>query len=1089
MRLHLCALATLALASPAFAQEPIRFARTPDISPDGKTVAFSYLGDIWTVEAIGGVARPVTMHEAHDVNPVFSPDGKCLAFSSNRFGQYDVFVVPAVGGKPRRLTFDSAPDMVTGWTPDGKSVVFSSPRATAYPANAECFTVPVEGGAERKLNLFEAKEAYFAPTGGAVAFVRGPGAWYRRGYRGSSNDDIWISAADGANPKPLTTFDGQDSYPMFSPDGRKVYYVTENGGSKDGCANVVCQTLAPDFTPVGPLKRLTTHADDTVRRARVSAGGEWVVYECGPDLWVTSTKSEGPPRKLAIEVNADDKSNTERTVTFTRDATEYALSPSEEHAVLVIHGQLFLTKVPTGGKATRLTEHAFADSNPAWSPDGKRILFASDRGGTVDLYALEADDPEQPELTKANKFKTTRLTNTASEELNPTYSPKGDRIAFVRAGKLMTIKPDGTDEKTLVAAQKVLDYDWSPDGKHIAYARMDGSFSAEIYVTATDGSGPPVNVSRHATWNSDVTWSQTNGKLAFVGQRRGVYGLHVVPLQKPAADGSSKQPADQIDWDDIHLRVERPTTMSAEYSAISPNGSQVAFRSLSNGDDLWLVSSNGATLTRLTGGNQTPSWIRWSKKSFGTVYFLNGSGELRSVGTGFGFNPGGGPVVEPFKVPFAAKMTVKRDEEFAEMFAQCWRSLSDHFYDAAHHGSDWAAVRNKFLPLVAHTATREDLYALVSMMLGELNASHLGINGRLPTPDEWTADLGLIFDDRYTGPGLKVAEVLKRGPADKRGLNIKPGDIVLSIDRVELTDKVNVSKLLNNKTGESVLLETATDPKDAKTKRRIEIVGVSRTRASQLMYERWVENNAAAVAKQSSGTVGYIHIPSMDEPGLDAFVRALYSDHFDKEALVIDVRFNGGGFTHDQVLNYLAGKEHTLFKQRDGGEGLVLRATDRKWTKPMVVMANNRSYSDAEIFPHAFRALGLGKVVGQATGGFVIGTGSTRLIDGSQFRLPRIGVYTNKGVNMEKQGVQPDVAVGVTPHDWLAGVDGQLLKAVDVVAFDVKEWKKAKTSIAGGLIGTTPAVAPATKPPVPIAPMPRTPVTAPPALRIPMAEE
>lgn len=1075
---------TALLPARATAQEPIRFARTPDISPDGKTVAFSYLGDIWTVEAIGGVARPVTMHEAHDINPVFSPDGRWIAFSSNRFGQYDVFVVSAVGGKPKRLTFDSAPDMVTGWTPDGKGIVFTSPRSTAYPSNAECYVVPFDGGAERKLPLFEAKEAYFAPTGNAVAFVRGPGAWYRRGYRGSSNDDIWISAPDGKNPQRITTFDGQDGYPSFSPDGRKLYYVTEENG-KPGCANVVSRDLSSDFSPVGPAKRLTHHDEDTVRRARVSGNGEWIVYECGADLWVVSTRGDIPPRKLAIEVNADDKSNTERTVTFTRDATEYALSPSEDHAVLVIHGQLFLTKVPSGGKATRLTDHTFADSSPIWSPDGKKILFASDRNGTTDLYVLEADDPEHPELTKAHKFKTTRLTSTASEEIGATYSPKGDRIAFIREGKLWLMKPDGSDQKVLVAAQKVLDYDWSPDGKYIAYSRMDGSFAAEVYIAATDGTGVPVNVSRHATFNSDVSWSQTNGKLAYIGQRRTGYAVHVVSLQRPAADGSPRPPADQIDWDDLYLRSERPTSMGAESGAVAPDGSQVAFRSLSSGDDLWVVSSTGSSLTRLTSGNQAPTGIRWAKKSSGTVYFLNGSGELRYVRTGFSF----GTLSEPNKVAFAAKMTVKQSEQFAEMFAQCWRALSDNFYDAQLHGADWTAVRNKFFPLVSHTATREDLYALVSMMLGELNASHLGISGRMATPDEWTADLGLIFDEVYRGPGLKVAEVLKRGPADKRGLDVRPGDIVLSIDRVELTDKVNVSKLLNNKTGESVLLEVASDPKDAKTKRKVEIVAATRARIGQLMYDRWVQHNADAVAQASGGKVGYIHIPSMDEAGLDVFVRALYSDHFDKDAIVIDVRYNGGGFTHDQVLNYLAGKEHTFFKQRDGGEGLVLRATDRKWTKPMVVMTNNRSYSDAEIFPHAFRALGLGKVVGQATGGFVIGTGSVRLIDGSSFRIPRIGVFTNKGVNMEKQGVLPDVAVEITPADWAHGLDSQLLKAVDVVAADVKDWKRARAGTGSPAVAT-----PAPSNPMPVAPGPHTrpaPATgAPtPAGLIPMAEE
>jgi tricorn protease len=253
------------------------------------------------------------------------------------------------------------------------------------------------------------------------------------------------------------------------------------------------------------------------------------------------------------------------------------------------------------------------------------------------------------------------------------------------------------------------------------------------------------------------------------------------------------------------------------------------------------------------------------------------------------------------------------------------------------------------------------------------------------------------------------------------------------------------------------------------------------------MYDRWVRKNAEEVAKASGGKVGYIHIPSMDDNGLEVFVRSLYSDHFDKEAIVIDVRYNGGGFTHDHVLSYLSGKEHTFFRQRDGGEGLVLRNDQRRWTKPLVVMTNNRSYSDAEIFPHAFRALGLGKIVGQATGGFVIGTTSTRLIDGSTFRLPRTGVFTNKGVNMEKQGVIPDVAVEITADDWAKGRDSQLLKAVDVVSSDVKEWKARKNGSAGGTV-STPNVTP-----MPVAPMPKSRPTPPtpsesPIGRIPLAE-
>ena len=758
--------AAFLFATPVSAQEPIRFARTPDISPDGKLVAFSYLGDIWTVETIGGVARPVTMHEAHDINPVFSPDGKSIAFSSNRHGSYDVFVVPAVGGKPKRLTFDSAPDMVTGWTPDGKNVVFASARSTAFPVNLESFVVSADGGPERKLPLFEGKEAYYSPDGKSIAFVRGPGLWYRRGYRGSSNDDIWISAADGSGAKQFTTFDGQDSYPMWSKDGRTLYYVSENG-SKSGCANVVsvavdsgglarrpeegseARRASPPLYPT----RLTEHEEDTVRRARISANGEWIVYECGADLWVVSTQS-GRPRKLAIEVNADDKSNTEKSTTFLRDATEYALSPDEDFAVFSVHGQLFLTKLPDGGKATRLTESTAYDHGASFAPDGKSILFASDRTGVEDLYVLEPDDPEHPELTKAHTFKVRQLTRTPEEESAASFAPKGERVAFLRSGKLFTMKPDGTDEKVLVDQQQVFDYDWSPDGKNIVFARTDGSFASEVYIVPTDGSGPPKNVTRYATFNGDVSWSSTGNKIGFIGQRRGTYAPHVISLQRPLAAGTRPGAASEIDWDDLHLRAERVAGISAETASISPDGSQFAFRSLSTGDDLWVASTSGGSLTRVTTGNQAPRAIRWSKKSRGLLYFLNGSGELRSIRTSSAFGSALGLSSEPSKVPFQAKMTVRRDEEFGEMFTQSWRALSDFFYDAKHHDTNWNSVRAKYQPLVAHVAQREDLYALVSLMLGELNASHLGISGRLPVADEVTADLGLLFDESYAGPGL-----------------------------------------------------------------------------------------------------------------------------------------------------------------------------------------------------------------------------------------------------------------------------------------------------------------------------------------------
>jgi len=1083
LRLPLAILTLVLLIGATNGQDPIRLARTPDISPDGKLVAFSYLGDIWTVEAIGGTARAVTSHPAHDIAPVFSPDGHKLAFSSNRHGGYDIYVVPVQGGRPTRLTFDSATDMVCGWTPDGKHILFASTRSTAFPRSSELFAVPVEGGMTRRITAAEGKEGVYSPDGARLAYVRGPGTWYRKGYRGSSNDDIWICNADGGNNRQVTAFNGQDNSPMWSADGKSLFYVSEIHGTP---ANIVRLSLDSVATPASGGKAavkpqpITAHKEDGVRRARVSGNGAWIVYECGADLWIVSTSGGSPPRKLAIEVNADDKTNPEQLKIFTSGATEFSLSADEKFMAFAVHGKLFRMNVGPGAKVVQMTKDEPAkddnavwanDHNAVWAPDSSKIIFISDRNGREDLYLLEANDPEHPKFTEAHHFKVTQLTDTADAEMGVNFAPNGTRVSFLRAGKLWTMKPDGSDPKAIVSDVQVFDYEWSPDSKWIVYARRDGSFASELFIVPSSGAtadNPARNVTRYATYNGDVTWSHDGKKIAFLSARRGPANLYVLSLQKPAAPGYKELSlfgsSLSIDWEDIHLRAHAAAPVTALTGAISADGSKVAFRDAKE-HDLWVAGTNGGHLTRLTYSHAGPRQITWSKRSSlggDIIYYLDEAGTIHLMRASGGEGP---------PLPFRIKMRVRTEEQYREMFDQSWRYLAEHFYDATFHGHDWNAVRTKYRSLVKHVAMKEDLYSLLYLMMGELNASHLGIVGFTTSPDEETADLGLVFEESYRGRGLKIAEVLKRGPADRRGLSLKAGELVLSIDGQDVTEATDLSKLLNGKAGEMVSLQVADKPTAGpKERRRVEVPAVSRNTIVPLMYDRWVEYNARRVAELSKGKLGYIHIPSMDDTGFDRFLRSLYSDNYDKEAIVLDVRYNGGGSTHDQILNYLGSREHTVFKQRDGGQGLVLRSYDRKWNKPLVLLINNRSFSDAEIFPNAFRTLGLGKLVGQPTGGFVIGTGQVQLIDGSLFRIPRIGVYTTKGVNMEKEGVKPDVVVDDHPDQIAKGIDAQLDKAVEVLQGEVVVWKKkAPSSVVGkpgGSGSPTPMTSPAPTTPI-----------------------
>ena len=566
---------------------------------------------------------------------------------------------------------------------------------------------------------------------------------------------------------------------MWSSDEKWIYYVSEFYGTP---ANIVRMPSTPvgnaDASTVtaAPPQQITFHKDDAVRRARISANGEWIVYECGADLWVVSTKEGSAPRKLAIEADADDKVNPERPETFTNRATEFVVSPDEKHAVFAVHGKLFLTPISGAPRAVQLTDGESMDHGAAWAPDGNRVLFVSDRGGHEDVYALDSADADHPRLIDAHKFKVARLTDTPDPEFGVGFSPDGKHVSFLRDGRLWTMNPDGSNPKVVVDRPQVFDYDWSPDSKWLVYARRDGASASELYIVPAGGAtaagpGAERDALRHLQRRRDLE----------PGRKEDRFYRRAARQEQPAGAG----PAEAAGAGRRRRRRRRrPWTSTGTTSTCgrtrsrrcrsrrSPSRPTARRRRSDPAATCGSATTNGGQTTRLTTGGQQPRMIQWSRKKlpFGgyadLIYFLDGQGTLRVTRSTPQNGSDGKPDSTAALVPFKVKLTVRTDEEFTEMFDQTWRYLSENFYDVKFHGHDWDAVRAKYRPLVKYVAMKEDLYTLLYLMMGELNASHLGVGGYAPTPEEQTAELGLVWDEAYRGKGLRVLDVLKRGPAD-----------------------------------------------------------------------------------------------------------------------------------------------------------------------------------------------------------------------------------------------------------------------------------------------------------------------------------
>lgn len=1036
------------------------FVRYPSLNSDGSKLAFAYQGDIWVVPVSGGKPSRLTIHEAYDARPFWSKDDNFIVFNSNRFGNDDIFIMPSQGGTPKRLTYHSANDMINDFTP-GDEILFTTSRLFKQVEwDLEIFKISAEGGTENRFLNSVGDFPSASPNGRFIAFARGWGRVTREAYRGSGSFDIWLYDTRNDKYIKLTDFNGHDFYPRWG-NSNTIYYIS----AKSGKYNVHRLKIDDEGNSIGGDEQLTYFKDDGVRYLTISSSGSMLAMERQTDIYIMKTDN-GKPEKVNIEISTDYRFDPVERKTYTNNLNSYAISPNGKYSLLEIRGEIHVIENNKDkSKTVNLTNNPYRDQHAAWLND-TTIIFSSDRNGQFDLYLLKSSDPNESNLFKSFTHAAIQITNTDDEELWPVISPDGKKIAYeIGTGKLVVA--DISENGNLNNKVTLLDgwdapgnVSWSPDSKWLAYSLNDLSFNEEVFIQPADGSVQPVNISMHPRSDRFSYWSNDGKKLAFVSQRNNNDGdvwfawLNKEDWQKTKQDweekddkndkdkkdkekkpDSTKTEPIKIDLDNIHERLQQVTSMPGEeYSpVISQDGETIFFIGTNNtekGNDLFSVKWDGSDIKQLTRGGQSPSQLSFDSE-YKNLYMIK-KGKLSRMDAK-GSNEE--------SISHSAKMVIDYNTERKQIFDEAWRALRDGFYDPNYHGRDWEELKDKYKPWCLKASTQIDFQDMFNIMLGELNASHMGMRNakdRSETQDDKTGLIGVEIEPAEDG--VKVTHVVPNSPADKQTSKINTGDVIVSVNGNSLSDKINFYSLMVNTSSEKVLMMVK--DKDGKTRK---VIIEPKSSLSEEKYNEWVDSRKSLVDKYSNARLGYLHIQGMSMPSFERFERELTARGFGKDGIVIDVRFNGGGWTTDYLMTILNYKQHAYTIPRGSAKNLEKehknfrqyyplgeRLPFAAWLKPSIAMCNQNSYSNAEIFSHAYKNLGIGKLVGVPTFGAVISTGAHFLVDGSFVRMPARGwfIYASDE-NMDFTPAVPDIIVWDVPDEKAKGEDSQLKRSVE----------------------------------------------------------
>jgi len=1048
-----------AISSPG--SDPIRLMRRPDIN-NGRIV-FAWAGDLWMVGEEGGQARRLTVHTGREDYPKFSPDGTLIAFSGDLNERSNAICsIRADGtGEPALLTYNAAGGYPVCWTRDGKNVLFASTQESFARFFTKLFRVSAGGGLPVELELGKGSFACYSPDGTKIAYNLHPNLfWWWKRYKGSMNQDIWIYDFKTGAYKQITTWEGNDAWPMWA--GSRIYFASDREG---GVNNIFYYDL--DSGQTTQVTRFDKHG---VTWPSMSSDGTKIVFERDARLYVLDT-GKGETREVVVNAPLDARENMISYVNPGEFINSFDVSPSAKRIIFEARGDLY-TRPAEHGDVRNLTESSGArDVSPSWSPDGKWVAYVSDKSGDCEIYLAD----------QMGKEKEKRLTSNGHFKTFIVWSPLSDKMLYTtEENALYLLDKDGGAPKLVAKSENgdITSYSWSPDGAWIAYDRPDRNRNRDIYIYN-------VKTAENHQITTDLGDDTEpvfvpDGKYLLLltnrigGSARALARLSLLPEDKapfefkddeetgaPPEDSTSikekakkekgeeakeekKKVETKIDFTNIESRIRRiPKTgglamhnvqATEKYYYYLVQGQRMFLFRPSY--DLYMFDVEKLKNEKVASGLSAygiaanhEKLVTWDGSDFNIVKVGSKAAAAKKADSD--------SEDQPEKYDFArhTRMKLDRAAEWRQIFDEAWRVEKYLFYDPKLHGVNWDEIRDYYGSLIPYVQTRAELNILLTEMVGELNASHQGVSGgdepEVPHASEGFLGAKLALDEKTGYPRIEKiyhadkASLTDKSPLENDYVKVKEGDYLLAIDAHELQPGEDFNKYLIDKTANRVTIKTNSKPdlKDA-----IETTFLPIYSDAKLMYEDWVMKNEKYVDEKSGGRIGYMHLADMSMSGLVEFQEKFAKLRY-KDAIIIDVRYNGGGNIDERIIDMLERRPYQVTRARNESP----QARPREgFYGDLVVMINEYSFSDAEVFPAAFKTRGLGTVIGTPTLGYVLAVTPHILIDGGQVRKAFIGIWDIKtGQQLESHGVQPDILVPSPPEMEKVGRDVQLEKAVE----------------------------------------------------------